>query len=88
MLRLNRTAEAPEAPKAGSATIENAIKVVVDGLKEMGVRDDYIVLVGGGPLNEQSALAVGADAYCPDASVALETAKALRAKPIGPGVIE
>ena len=42
-----------------------------------GLRDKYIVLVGGAPLNEEFAKAVGADAYCRDAAVAVETAKAL-----------
>jgi methylmalonyl-CoA mutase cobalamin-binding domain/chain len=30
------------------------MKVVIDTLKEKGMRDDYIVLVGGAPLNEDS----------------------------------
>ena len=42
-----------------------------------GIRDDYIVLVGGAPLNEEFGKAVGADAYCRDAAVAAETAQAL-----------
>jgi methylmalonyl-CoA mutase cobalamin-binding domain/chain len=53
------------------------MKVVIDTLKEKGLRDDYIVLVGGAPLNEEFGRAVGADAYCRDAGVAVETAKAL-----------
>ncbi len=51
------------------------MKVVIDTLKEKGIRDDYIVLVGGAPLNEEFAQAIGADAYCRDAAVAVETAK-------------
>src|SRR6186997_365178 len=51
------------------------MKVVIDEMVEKGIRDDYIVLVGGAPLNEAFAAAVGADAYCRDASVAVETAK-------------
>ncbi len=51
------------------------MKVVIDTLKEKGIRDDYIVRVGGAPLNEAFAEAVGADAYCRDAAVAVETAK-------------
>lgn len=50
------------------------MKVVVDTLVEKGRRDDVIILVGGAPLNEDFAKAVGADAYCRDASVASETA--------------
>jgi corrinoid protein of di/trimethylamine methyltransferase len=53
------------------------MKVVIDALKENDLRDDYIVLVGGAPLNEEFAQAVGADAYCRDAAVAVETAKEL-----------
>ncbi len=53
------------------------MKVVIDTLKEKGLRDDFIVLVGGAPLNEEFAMAVGADAYCRDAAVAAETAKSL-----------
>jgi len=51
------------------------MKVVIDTLKEKGIRDDYIVLVGGAPLNEEFSRAIGADAYCRDAAVAVETAK-------------
>jgi methanogenic corrinoid protein MtbC1 len=51
------------------------MKVVIDTLTEKGLRDDYIVLVGGAPLNEEFSKAVGADAYCRDAAVAAETAK-------------
>ncbi len=53
------------------------MKVVIDTLKEKGMRDDYIVLVGGAPLNEAFADAIGADAYCRDAAVTVETAKEL-----------
>jgi 5-methyltetrahydrofolate--homocysteine methyltransferase len=45
-------------------------------MKDRGIRDDYTVLVGGAPLNEEFGLAVGADAYCRDAAVAAETARA------------
>src|SRR5262250_3759497 len=55
-------------------------KVVIDALKEKGVRNDYVVLVGGAPLNEAFGKAVGADAYCRDAAVAAETAKSFMAK--------
>ena len=56
------------------------MKVVIDTLKEKGMRDDYIVLVGGAPLNEEFAAAIGADAYCRDAAVAVETAKEFMAR--------
>ncbi len=56
------------------------MKVVIDTLKEKGIRDDYIVLVGGAPLNQEFGDAVGADAYCRDAAVASDTAKQLVAE--------
>ena len=56
------------------------MKVVIDTMKEKGIRDDFIVLVGGAPLNEEFGQAVGADAYCRDAAVTVETAKSLMAR--------
>jgi len=53
------------------------MKVVIDTLIEQGLRDDYIVMVGGAPLNEEFGQAVGADAYCRDAATAVEVAKKL-----------
>jgi len=53
------------------------MKVVIDELKKRGIRDDYIVLVGGAPLNEDFGRLVGADAYCRDAAVASETARTM-----------
>ena len=50
------------------------MKVVIDALKEKGLRDDYIVMVGGAPLNEEFGEAVGADAYYRDAAEAATTA--------------
>jgi methanogenic corrinoid protein MtbC1 len=56
------------------------MKVVIDALIEKGVRQDYVVLVGGAPLNEAFANSIGADSYCRDAAVAVETAKQYMAK--------
>jgi methylmalonyl-CoA mutase cobalamin-binding domain/chain len=56
------------------------MKVVIDAMIEKGIRNDYVVLVGGAPLNEQFAESIGADAYCRDAAVAVETAKQFMAK--------
>jgi 5-methyltetrahydrofolate--homocysteine methyltransferase len=53
------------------------MKVVIDTLNEQGLRSDYIVMVGGAPLNEEFGKAVGADAYCRDAATAVEVAKQL-----------
>ena len=63
--------------KALLTTTMPYMKVVIDELVNRGIRDDYIVLVGGAPLNEEFGKAIGADAYCRDAAVAVETAKAL-----------
>ncbi len=56
------------------------MKVVIDTMKEKGIRNDYIVLVGGAPLNEAFADSIGADAYCRDAAIAVETAKAFMSR--------
>jgi 5-methyltetrahydrofolate--homocysteine methyltransferase len=56
------------------------MKVVIDELISKGMRDDYIVLVGGAPLNEEFSEAVGADAYCRDAAAAVDIAKELVAQ--------
>jgi 5-methyltetrahydrofolate--homocysteine methyltransferase len=61
------------------------MKVVIEALQERGIRDEVIVLVGGAPLNEEFARAIGADAYCRDAAVAVDTAKALIARRYGVG---
>ena len=53
------------------------MKVVIDTLVDKSLREEYIVLVGGAPLNEEFGEAIGADAYCRDAAVAAETAKEL-----------
>nr|MBP8949884.1 corrinoid protein [Promineifilum sp.] len=51
------------------------MRVVIEALKEAGIRQDIIVLVGGAPLNEAFAEEIEADAYCRDAAVGVETAK-------------
>ena len=56
------------------------MKVVIEELVNKGIRNDLIVLVGGAPLNEEFGKAIGADAYCRDAAVAVETAKTMIAK--------
>jgi methanogenic corrinoid protein MtbC1 len=69
------------------------MKVVIDTLDQKDLRNKYIVLCGGAPLNEEFGHAIGADAYCRDAAVAAETAKELvnarrlrTAEPAGPSV--
>ncbi|MCC3305723.1 corrinoid protein [Sneathiella sp. HT1-7] len=56
------------------------MKVVIDTMKEKGIRDDYIVMVGGAPLNEEFAESVGADAYGRDAAMTVEIAQKMVAE--------
>jgi len=56
------------------------MKVVIDTMIAKDIRDDMIILVGGAPLNEEFGKAIGADAYCRDAAVAVETAKEYMAR--------
>ena len=56
------------------------MKVVIDTLEEKSLREEYSVIVGGAPLNEEFGEAIGADAYCRDAAVAAETASRLVAE--------
>jgi len=56
------------------------MKVVIDTLEEKSLRGEYMVIVGGAPLNEEFSEAIGADAYCRDAAVASETASRLVAE--------
>ena len=59
---------------ADAATIERAIKVAIEALREMGVRQEGSIVVGGGLLDESSALAVGADGYRQDMLLAAKAA--------------
>ncbi len=56
------------------------MKVVIDTLKDQGLRERYMILVGGAPLNEEFGRAIGADAYCRDAAIAVQTAKDMIAR--------
>ncbi len=58
-----------------TTTMQN-MKETINLLKEKGLRDKYIVLVGGAPINESFAEEIGADYYTSDATSAAETAKA------------
>jgi methylmalonyl-CoA mutase cobalamin-binding domain/chain len=52
-------------------------KANINALEKAGVRDDVIVMVGGAPVTQEYADAVGADGYSADASSAVKKAKAL-----------
>lgn len=51
------------------------MKDVVDALTERGLREKYIVMVGGAPVNDTFAQQIGADYYTADAPSAAEIAK-------------
>ncbi|MCB9143149.1 MAG: corrinoid protein [Anaerolineales bacterium] len=53
------------------------MRVVINRLIEEGMRGEVNVIVGGAPLTEAFAEDIGADRYCEDAAVAVDTAKAL-----------
>lgn len=53
-----------------------SMQAVIDELSSRGLRDKYIVMVGGAPVNQSFADQIGADYYTPDAATAAETAKA------------
>ena len=57
-----------------TTTMTNMQKVI-NKLKEDSLRDKYIVMVGGAPVNESFAQEIGADFYTPDAASAAEAAR-------------
>jgi methylmalonyl-CoA mutase cobalamin-binding domain/chain len=52
-------------------------KANINALEKAGLRDEVIVMVGGAPVTQEYADAVGADGYSPDASSAVKKAKEL-----------
>ena len=56
------------------------MKVVIDTMEKRGIKEDYIILVGGAPLNAEFGEAVGAHRYCRDAAEAAAVATAMIAE--------
>ena len=52
-------------------------KANINALQKAGLRDSVIVMVGGAPVTQEYANAVGADGYAADASATVKRAKAL-----------
>ena len=52
-------------------------KANINALQKAGIRDEVIVMVGGAPVTQEYADAVGADGYAADASSCVKRAKAL-----------
>ena len=57
-----------------TTTMTNMEDVITE-LKNRNLRDKYIVMVGGAPVNDSFAQQIGADYYTPDAATAAEVAK-------------
>ncbi|HET9071250.1 MAG TPA: corrinoid protein [Acidimicrobiales bacterium] len=55
-------------------------KANINALEKAGLRDEVIVMVGGAPVTQEYADAVGADGYAADASAAVAKAKDLLAR--------
>jgi 5-methyltetrahydrofolate--homocysteine methyltransferase len=53
------------------------MQVIIRALKDAGLRDKVRVMIGGAPVTQAFADEIGADAYCRDAAIAVETAKRL-----------
>lgn len=49
----------------------------IEAIKEAGLRDDVLILVGGAPVTQEWADQIGADGYAEDAIEAVELAKKL-----------
>ena len=62
------------------------MKVIIQALKDEGLRDSIFVMVGGAPVTETFAKQVGADAYGRDAAIAVDLAKAYMTRRRGEGV--
>ena len=59
-----------------TTTMDN-MEVVINLLKEEGIRDDIVVMIGGGPISQSFADKIGADGYAAEASRAARLAKEL-----------
>jgi trimethylamine corrinoid protein len=57
-----------------------AQKEIIDILKEMGIRQKYFVIVGGGPVNQEWADKIGADGYGKSAIDAVTLVKSMMAR--------
>lgn len=59
-----------------TTTMDN-MEIVINLLKEEGIRDDIVVMIGGGPISQSFADKIGADGYAAEASRAARLAKEL-----------
>ena len=54
-----------------------SMKAVIEELESRGLRDKYLIMIGGAPVTDEFAKQIGADWYTPDAATAAEKAKEL-----------
>jgi 5-methyltetrahydrofolate--homocysteine methyltransferase len=53
------------------------MEATIDALEEAGLRDSVKIIVGGAPVTTAFAEEIGADAYAPDAAIAVDVARSL-----------
>lgn len=58
-------------------TTMEGMRTVVEDLESRGIRDEFLVLVGGGPISPAFSKEIGADLYAPDANSAVRKLKEL-----------
>ena len=58
-------------------TSMNSMRDTIAALKDSGIRDKVKIMVGGAPVTQNFADAIGADAYAKDAATAVDKAKEL-----------
>lgn len=54
-----------------------SMKAVIEELESRGLRDKYLIMIGGAPVTDEYAKQIGADWYTADAATAAEKAKEL-----------
>ena len=58
-------------------TTMDGMRIVIEKLKEKGIRDSLKVMVGGSPISQKYANEIGADGYSSNAVEAVKLAKRL-----------
>lgn len=58
-------------------TTMEGMRTVIEDLKRRGLRDEFLVIIGGGPISPAFAKEIGADLYAPDANAAAKKLKEL-----------
>ena len=61
------------------STTKNSMPVIIQALKDAGVRSQVRIMVGGAPITQEYCDRIGADGYAPDAASAVRRAKELLA---------